>query len=146
MHTRINSEGLFLVNKLTCGKRESVSWQYSMNNQLPLGLLNPMRDKKLRRVPGGRRDDTCDHGLSTNRNVEVWIIYKMKKILPRVCSVRYVPRRTGGIYRRYYGTGHFGKFGTTSIPVPDTSVSSVRHQYRYRRRRHGLSYRYRTLW
>ena len=30
------------------------------------------------------------------------------------------------------GTGHFGKFGTISIPVPDTSVTSVRHQYRYR--------------
>ena len=29
-------------------------------------------------------------------------------------------------------------FGTTSIPVPDTSVSSVRHAYRYR------AYRYRT--
>ena len=29
------------------------------------------------------------------------------------------------------GTGHFGKFGTTSLPVPNTSVSSVRHQYRY---------------
>ena len=28
-------------------------------------------------------------------------------------------------------TGHFGKFGTTSIPVPDTLVSSVRHPYRY---------------
>ena len=25
------------------------------------------------------------------------------------------------------GTGHFGNFGTTSIPVPQTSVSSVRH-------------------
>ena len=25
VHTRINSWGLFLVNKLTCGKRESVS-------------------------------------------------------------------------------------------------------------------------
>ena len=77
----------------------------------------------------------------------------------RVCSVRYVPRRTGGIYRRYYryrtpryvrygvntGTGNFGKFGTTSIPVPETSVSSVRHRYRYRRCRYRLSYRYRTL-
>ena len=30
------------------------------------------------------------------------------------------------------GTGHFGNFGTTSIPVPDKSVNSVRHQYRYR--------------
>ena len=47
--------------------------------------------------------------------------------LARVCSVRYVPRHTAGIT----GTGHFGKFGTTSIPVPDISVSSVRHSYRY---------------
>ena len=36
------------------------------------------------------------------------------------------------------GPGHFGKFGTASIPVPETSVSSVRHPYRYR------EYRYRT--
>ena len=47
---------------------------------------------------------------------------------PRVCSIRHVPRRTGGIT----GTGHFGKFGTASIPTPETSVSSVRHQYRFR--------------
>ena len=32
----------------------------------------------------------------------------------------------------YTGTGHFGKFGTISIPVPDTSVSAEQHQYRYR--------------
>ena len=38
------------------------------------------------------------------------------------------------------GTGHFGNFGT-SIPVPDTSVTSVRHQYRYLRYRHGRLYR-----
>ena len=30
------------------------------------------------------------------------------------------------------GTGHIGKFGTRSMPAPDTSVSSV-HQYRYGR-------------
>ena len=30
------------------------------------------------------------------------------------------------------GTGQIGKFGTTSIPAPDTSVSWVQHQYRYR--------------
>ena len=29
-------------------------------------------------------------------------------------------------------TGNFGKFGPTSIPASATSVSSVRHQYRYR--------------
>ena len=33
------------------------------------------------------------------------------------------------------GTGHLGKFGTASIPVPEISVSSVRHQYRYRKLR-----------
>ena len=27
-------------------------------------MLNPMRNKNSRHVPGGRRDDTCDHGLS----------------------------------------------------------------------------------
>ena len=27
-------------------------------------MLNPMRDKTLRRVLKGKRDDTCDHGLS----------------------------------------------------------------------------------
>ena len=37
------------------------------------------------------------------------------------------------------GTGHFGKFGTTSIiPVLNISVSSVRHGYRYRRYRYRL--------
>ena len=30
------------------------------------------------------------------------------------------------------GTGHFGKFGTTAIPRPDTSVISAQHQYRYK--------------
>ena len=36
------------------------------------------------------------------------------------------------------GTGHFGKFGTTSTPVPETSARWVRHPYRYR------EYRYHT--
>ena len=52
----------------------------------------------------------------------------MKLNFARVCSVWYVPRHTGDIT----GTRHFGNFGTTSIPVPDTSVTSVRQQYRYR--------------
>ena len=30
------------------------------------------------------------------------------------------------------GTGHFVVFGSTSIPVPNTPLSSVRHQDRYR--------------
>ena len=33
------------------------------------------------------------------------------------------------------GAENFGKFGTTSIPVPETSVSSVQYQYRYRKLR-----------
>ena len=52
----------------------------------------------------------------------------------RVCWVRYVSRHTAGIYRRYdrYQTLRVvGKFDTTSRPLPDTSVSSVRHRYRY---------------
>ena len=48
-----------------------------------------------------------------------------------LCSVRYAPRHTAGIYRRYYRYRTI-VLGTTSIPVPDTSISSVRHQYRYR--------------
>ena len=50
--------------------------------------------------------------------------------ITRVCSVRYVPR-----------------YIPSALPVPDTSASSVRHQYRYRTPvcsvRH--QYRYRTL-
>ena len=45
VHTRINLLGLFLVHKLTCGKRESASKQHSMKNRRAEGLLNPMRDK-----------------------------------------------------------------------------------------------------
>ena len=39
------------------------------------------------------------------------------------------------------GAGHFGEFGTTSIPTPDTSG----YGYRYRRYRYRFPYRYRTL-
>ena len=63
-------------------------------------------------------------------------------IITRVCSIRYLPRHTAGIT----GTGRFGNFSAiwipvpqvppvpvqTSLPVPDTSASSVQHQYRYR--------------
>ena len=41
-------------------------------------------------------------------------------------------QREGKMMAMTRGTGHFVNFGTTSIPVPDTSVTSVRHQYRYR--------------
>ena len=55
VHTRINSWGLFLVHKLTCGKRDSVSQQHSMKNRREVGLLNPMRDKKLKARTGGEK-------------------------------------------------------------------------------------------
>ena len=55
----------------------------------------------------------------------------LKQIIPMLCSVRYAPRHTAGIYRRYYRYRTI-VLGTTSIPVPDTSISSVQHQHRYR--------------
>ena len=52
--------------KLNCGKRESVSWQYSMKIRRAVGMLNPIHDKNEGTyVPGGKRDDTCDHDLSS---------------------------------------------------------------------------------
>ena len=78
-------------------------------------------------------------------------VYLLNSIQTRGCSVRYAPSHTAGIT----GTWHFGKIGTTSIPVPDTSVSSVRFgkigmtSIRYRTLRPVRSvrhqYRYRTL-
>ena len=58
----------------------------------------------------------------------IFVVRTLKCKFTRVCSVRYVSRHTAGIS----GTGQLGKFGTTSIPVPHNSVSSVRHQYRCR--------------
>ena len=58
VHTRINSLGLFLVHKLTCGKRESVSSQHSMKNRRAVGLLNSMRDKKIEGKKRGEEGTT----------------------------------------------------------------------------------------
>ena len=54
VHTRINSLGLFLVHKLTCGKRESVRQQHSMKNRRAVGSLNPMRFKIEGKDRGGK--------------------------------------------------------------------------------------------
>ena len=55
VHTRVN----FLVHKLTCGKRESVSnQQHSMKNGRAVRLLNRMRDNKLRAKTGGEKETT----------------------------------------------------------------------------------------
>ena len=55
VHTRINSLGLFLGQKLTCGKRESVSQKHSMKNRRAVGLLNTMRDKQFKARTGGEK-------------------------------------------------------------------------------------------
>ena len=66
----------------------------------------------------------------------------MNSIQARVRSVRFdrgiPPVYTAGIT----GTGYFGTFGMTSIPVPLISESSVRHQYLYhslRKVRYGIN-------
>jgi len=46
----------------------------------------------------------------------------------QVCSVHTRPVYTTGTC----GTGHIGMFGTATIPVPETLVSSAWYQYRYR--------------
>ena len=59
----------------------------------------------------------------------LWLLVRstyMYESTPQQQETQYVPRRTAGIT----GTGNLGEFGTTSIPVPDTSVTSV-YQYRY---------------
>ena len=58
VHTRINSLGLFLVHKLTRGMRESVSLQHSMKNGRAVGLLNLMRDEKIKSRTGGGEGTT----------------------------------------------------------------------------------------
>ena len=56
-----------------------------------MGLLNPMRDENRGQEPGGRRDDTYDHGLSRTREVEMF-----EKRTKRVGSggICYVVRRS----------------------------------------------------
>ena len=88
--------------------------------------------------------------FSSSRRLSVFIFHFFQLIIQRV----HFEQHTNGVfgtvrneaYRRYYryrtiryvrydintGTGQFGKFGTASIPAPNTLVSSVRHQCRYR--------------
>ena len=53
-------------------------------------------------------------------------LIRRKVNLPRLCSVGYVQNHTRGIYPGYHPTKNFCKFCRTFIPVPETSVSSVR--------------------
>ena len=54
-----------------------------MKNRRAVGLLNPMRDKNRRQELGGRRDDTCDHGLSRSWKVDVCLKKKKKNFVDR---------------------------------------------------------------
>ena len=57
--------GLFLL-------KQKNDWRKARERELAtfdetrraVGMLNAIGDKKQRHVPGGKRDDTCDHGLS----------------------------------------------------------------------------------
>ena len=80
----------------------------------------------LFRVPGSQ-------GGSFNSVISVWLNHN----IPTVYSEGHVPKYTGGIYRAKvirYGLKTLPNnrvwFGTNSIPIPDTSVSSLRLQYR----------------
>ena len=62
---------VFLGNNMTSGKRESVSWQNSMNNRREPGMLIPLRDINEGTDRGGITDDTCDQSLSRSWKVKV---------------------------------------------------------------------------
>ena len=73
-------------------------------------------------------------------------LYMYRQFMSSLCTKAQVCAGTGtgtGTDFRT-GAGRFGEFGT-SLPVPETSVSSVQHQYWYQRYRYMISYRCRTL-
>ena len=45
-----------------------------MENRRTGGVLNPVRNKNRRQEPGGKRDDTCAHGLSRSWEVEAFFL------------------------------------------------------------------------
>ena len=96
VHTRKKLVGIFSCAQIDLRKARE---QHSMENRRAVGLLNPMRDKKRKQEPGGRRDDTCDHCLSRSWKVKVWGKEKKQKterslifvwwFLVRFCSFFY---------------------------------------------------------
>ena len=57
-HTRPDSH-----TKLICGKARGRELATFDGNGRAVGMLNPMRKLHAWHGPGGRRDDTCNHGL-----------------------------------------------------------------------------------
>ena len=51
------------IDSINSGKGREHELATFDESRRAMGMLILMRDKKYRNVPGGRRDDTCDHGL-----------------------------------------------------------------------------------
>ena len=68
---------------------------------------------------------TLKKGLIEHEASDTGGVPRCKSSCPDRLAEATTPRHTAGITC----TGHFDKFVATSIPVSDTSVSSVRHRY-----------------
>ena len=55
-------------------------------------MLNPVRDKNSRHVPGGRRDDNCDRGL-IHKIAEGKTSYESKSDKKKAVSKQAVPKQ-----------------------------------------------------
>ena len=65
MHTRINSQGLFLVHKIDLRKARERELETLDEKSTSSRIAEPYARSKLKALTGGsRRDDTCDHRLS----------------------------------------------------------------------------------
>ena len=63
--------GTFLVHKFDSRKARKRELATFDESRRAVRMLNRMRDKNWRHVPGGRRDDTWDHSLSRSWKVKV---------------------------------------------------------------------------
>ena len=126
IHTRIKFVGTFSCAQIDLRKvrqRELATNKQSMKNRRAVALLNPMRDKNRRQELGGRKDDTCDHGLS--RSWEVNVCEKKKKKV-RVGSTpsRDLTKKgtrtqkNSSIKRNMFGTLYGTICGTKPVKVP----------------------------
>ena len=61
MHVLVGTFSCIKVDEWKARERELVTFG---ENRRAVGVLNAMRDKNEGTYRGGRRDDTCDHGLS----------------------------------------------------------------------------------
>ena len=65
------------MHKLTCGRRESVSYTATLDEK---STSSEIAESYARwQEPRGRKDDTCDHGL-LSRKAEKYIEVGAKKI------------------------------------------------------------------